>query len=83
VDIASYRRIESFTPLPLRRALRGDNGSAAVNDPDGPVALLWLDIVDSTRIADSFVSGGVKGVEQLAGLLTRHFDILIKTPSLM
>jgi predicted ATPase/class 3 adenylate cyclase len=78
VDIAAYRRIESFTPLPLRQALRSDSGSAAVSDPDGPIALLWLDIVDSTRIADSFVSGGVKGVEQLAGLLTRHFDILIR-----
>ena len=77
MDIAAYRRIESFTPLPLRQALRGDIGSTPEGDPDGPVALLWLDIVNSTRIADSFVSGGVKGVEQLAGLLARHFDILL------
>ncbi len=42
-----------------------------------PVALLWLDIVGSTRIADLFVESGPKGIEQLAVLLRRHFDTLL------
>ena len=70
------RLIESFTPLPLRRSLA--IGEPVEGEPgDGPVALLWLDIVGSTRIADLFVESGPRGIEQLAALLRRHFDTLL------
>ncbi len=71
------RLIESFTPLPLRLALTQDGVSEGAGQVAGPVALLWLDIVDSTRIADIFVEGGPRGIEQLATLLGRHFDTLL------
>jgi len=66
----------SFTPLPLRRALAASDGVAHVSTDDS-VALLWLDIAGSTGIADSFAQDGAKGIEQLAALLTRHFDRLL------
>ncbi len=70
------RLIESFTPLPLRLALA--NGTPIDGERgDGSVALLWLDIVGSTGIADHFVESGPKGIEQLAALLRRHFDTLL------
>ena len=71
------RLIESFTPLPLRLALARDSASIDGGRAEGPVALLWLDIVDSTRIADHFVESGPKGIEDLAALLGRHFDTLL------
>ena len=52
----SYRErlIESFTPLPLRHAVAHAEPVNMEHGTDS-VALLWLDIAGSTRIADIFV----------------------------
>lgn len=72
------RLVESFLPPPLRLAWAADaDGMSAPRSAD--MALLWLDIVGSTRLASSLIESGEAGIEQLGSLLQRHFDALLKT----
>jgi len=40
-------------------------------------ALLWFDMVGSTRLANSLLKSGQAGIEQLSALFDRHFDALL------
>jgi len=72
------RLVESFLPPPLRLAWAADaDGMSAPRFTD--MALLWLDIVGSTRLANSLIESGEAGIEQLGSLLQRHFDALLQT----
>lgn len=65
--------LSSFIPTPSRMLLGG--GTAA---PDAPVALLWLDIVGSTRLAEKFAASGPAGAERFGAFLQSHFDPLLR-----
>jgi predicted ATPase/class 3 adenylate cyclase len=70
------RLVESFVPPPLRLALAADaDPMSAPRSAD--MALLWFDIVDSTRLARNLIESGEAGIEKLASLLQRHFDALL------
>ncbi len=66
------RLVESFVPPPLRLAASG-----AATSTDGDMALLWLDVVGFTGITGRLVETGPAGIEQMAAVLERHFDVLI------
>src|SRR5258708_20195419 len=66
------RLVESFVQPPLRLAASG-----AATSTDGDMALLWLDVVGFTGITGRLVETGPAGIEQMAAVLERHFDVLI------
>jgi predicted ATPase len=76
-DRSSQKKlIESFWPPSLRLAWAAAGKRACAASTD--MVLLWLDIVGSTRLANSLIESGEAGIEQLGSLLERHFDTLIK-----
>jgi predicted ATPase/class 3 adenylate cyclase len=64
--------VTSFVPPVVRLA---GSGTA----PEGNMALLWLDIVDSSRIGGQLAKSGPHGPEQIAALLNTEFDAILST----
>lgn len=66
--------VSSFIPVPTRLLLGGHTAAQ-----DAPVALLWLDIVGSTRLAEKFAASGPAGAERFGAFLQSHFDLVLRS----